>query len=208
MLMRRGFLGLAAHPGGEQAAHRGKIQDRVQRTGFGALQPAEHRVLDRVADVALLRHRVDQAERFGLARVDGLAGQHQRHRLHRIDQMREARGAAETGMQAEHHFRKAEARAVDGDARRAGQRHFEPAAETEAVDHGDGRNLQRFQPVDHRMRAADLRFHGARIGGAAEFIDVGAGNEAGWFCRADDDARRALAFQRRQHGVELFHHVG
>ena len=75
------------------------------------------------------------------------------------------------------------------------------------MDHGDGRNLQIFQPIDDGVGTADLRFHGARIGGAAEFIDVGAGNEAGWFCRADDDAGGALAFQRRQHGVEFFHHV-
>ncbi len=110
-------------------------------------------------------------------------------------------------MQAEHHFRKTEARAVDGDARRTGQRHFQPAAETEAVDHGNRRNLQSLQPVDHRMRAADLRLHRARVGGATKFIDVGAGDEAGWFRRADHDSRGALAFQRRQQGVEFFHHV-
>ena len=73
--------------------------------GLRALQPAGHRVLDRIADMALLRHGVDQPERFCLARVDGLAGQHHRHRLHRIDELREARGAAEAGMQAEHHLR-------------------------------------------------------------------------------------------------------
>ena len=83
---------------------------RVERAGFGALQPPEHRVLDRVADMALLRHRIDQPERFRLARVDGLAGQHHRHRLHRIDELREAHGAAEAGMQAEHDLGKAEAR--------------------------------------------------------------------------------------------------
>ena len=61
----------------------------------------------------------------------------------------------------------------------AGERDFEAAAEAEAVDHGDGRNAQRLQAVDHRMGAADRGLDRARIGGAAEFVDVGAGDEAG-----------------------------
>ena len=110
-------------------------------------------------------------------------------------------------MQAEHDFRKTEARAVDGDARLAGQRHFKAAAKTEAVNHGNGRNPQSFQPVDHRMGAADLRLHGVGIGRAAKFVDVGAGDEAGWFCGADDDAGRTRAFQRCQYRIEFFHHI-
>ena len=58
-------------------------------------------------------------------------------------------------MQAEHHFGKAKARAVDRNARLAGERDLEAAAEAEAVDHGDGRNLQGFEAVDHRMGVAD-----------------------------------------------------
>ena len=85
-------------------------------------------------------------------------------------------------MQTEHHFRKAKARALDRDARLAGQCHFEAAAEAETVDHGDGRNLQAFEAVDHRMGAADGDLDRPRIGGAAEFVDVGAGDETGWFC--------------------------
>ena len=142
----------------------------------------------------LLRHRIDQPERLGPARVDGLAGQHQRHRLHRIDQTREARGAAEAGMQAEHHLRKAKARAVDRNARLAGQRDFEAAAEAEAVDHGDRRNLQGFEAIDHRMRPADRGLDRARIGRAAKFVDVGAGDEAGFLRRADDQPGRAAGF--------------
>ena len=156
----------------------------------------------------LLRHGIDQPERLCPARIDGLAGQHQRHRLHRIDEMREARGAAEAGMQAEHHFGKAEARVVDRNPRLAGERDFEPAAEAEAVDHGDGRNLQAFEAVDHRMRAADRGLDGARIGRAAEFVDVGAGDEAGGLRRADDEPGRPLALQRGQHGIEFLDHVG
>ena len=111
-------------------------------------------------------------------------------------------------MQAEHHFRETEARAVDGDARLAGQRHFEAAAEAKAVDHGDGRNFQAFEAVDHRMGAADRDLDRPRIGGAAEFVDVGAGDETGCFCRADDEPGGPLAFQRRQHRLEFLDQVG
>jgi hypothetical protein len=56
-------------------------------------------------------------------------------------------------MQAEHDFRETEARAIDGDAHLAGQRHFEAAAETEAVDDGHRRDLQRLEAIDHRVSA-------------------------------------------------------
>ena len=76
------------------------------------------------------------------------------------------------------------------------------------MDHGDRRNPQRFQAVDHRMRAADLGLDRARIAGAAEFVDVGAGDEAGFLRGADDEAGRALAFQLREHLVEFLDQVG
>ena len=111
-------------------------------------------------------------------------------------------------MQAKHHFRKTKARAVDRNARPAGERDFETAAEAEAVDHRHGRNLQRVEPVDHRMRPADRRLDQSRIGGAAKFIDVGAGDETGWLGGANDNSGGPLAFQRREHRVELFHNIG
>ncbi len=180
----------------------------VENTGLAALQPAEHRVFRGIADMPLLRHRVDEAEQLGPARVDGFAGQHQRHRLHRVDEPREARGAAETGVQAEHHFRKTKAGAVDRNSRPAGECDFESAAKTETVDHGDGRNLQRFEPVDHRVRPADRGLDRLGVGGAAKFVDVGAGNKPGCLCGANDKARGPLTFQHRQHRVEFFDDIG
>ena len=162
MLFRRGLGGLAAHPPGEKAPDRTEAENVIEQPGPRALQAAGHGVLYRIADVPLLRHGVDQPERFCLPRIDGLAGQHQRHRLHRIDELGEAHGAAEAGMQAEHHFGETKARVLDRNPHLAGQRHFEAAAEAEAVDHGDARNPQGLEPVDHRMRAADLGLDRAR----------------------------------------------
>ena len=65
-----------------------------------------------------------------------------------------------------------------------------------------------FEPVDHRMRAADLGLDRARIGRAAKRIDVGAGNEAGLLGGTDDEAGGAVAFQLRQHLVEFLDQIG
>ncbi len=45
-------------------------------------------------------------------------------------------------MQAEHHLGKTKPRVLDRNPHLAGQRHFEAAAEAEAVDHGHARNPQ------------------------------------------------------------------
>src|SRR5579871_4696264 len=118
--------------------------------------------------------------------------------------MCEARGAAKARMQAEHHLGEAEARAIDGDARLAGERHFKSAAEAKAVDDGDLRQPQRLEAIDHRMSPADRSLDRLRITCAAKLIDIGAGDEAGFFRRANDEARRLPAFQLGQNMIELF----
>ena len=110
-------------------------------------------------------------------------------------------------MQAEHHLGKTEPRVLDRNPHLAGQCDFEAAAEAEAVNHGDRWNPQFFQAVDHRMRAADLELDVARIAGAAEFIDVGAGNEAGFLGGADHEPCGTLGFQFGQHLVEFLDQV-
>ena len=81
-------------------------------------------------------------------------------------------------MQAEQNFGEAEACVVDGDAEIAGQRHFEAAAEAIAVDHGDRRQRQPVEAIEHRVAARQRRLDRRRIGNAAELGDVGAGDEA------------------------------
>ena len=208
MLGGRGLRRLAPHPRSEKTTHWTGIQHGIEKAGPGALQAAEHGIFHRVADVALLRHGIDEAERLGTARVDGLAGQHQRHRLHRIDELGETRGAAEARMQPQHHLGETKTRIRNRNAGLTGQRNLEAAAEAKTVDHGDGRKLDRLQPVNHRMRARNLRLDRGRIGRAAEFIDVCAGDETGRLGGANDKPGRPLAFERRQHRVELCQHVG
>jgi hypothetical protein len=208
MRMWRGLLGFFPHARGEQPARGRGVEHAVEEARLRMLETAEHRILHRIVDVPLLADGIHQAKPLGAPRIDGAASEHQGHRLRGIHQAREARGATETGMQAEHHLGEAEARAIDGDARLAGERHLQAAAEAEAVDDRDRRQPQRLEAIDHRMRAADFGFDGLRIAGAAKRVDVGAGDEAGCFRRADDEARRTLAFQLGQDMIELFHHIG
>ncbi len=57
------------------------------------------------------------------------------------------------------------------------------------------------------MRAADLALDCAGVSRAAKRIDVGAGNEAGFFGGTNDEAGGTLAFQLRQHLVEFLDQV-
>ncbi len=111
-------------------------------------------------------------------------------------------------MQPEHHLRKTEPGIVDGDAHVAGERHLQPAAEAETMNHGDRRNAQFFQAIDHRMGTHHRGLDLVDVAGAAEFVDVGAGNEAGGLGGADHHTGRPLVGDRGDDLVELFHHTG
>src|SRR5262249_47393385 len=101
-------------------------------------------------------------------------------RLDRADEAREPRRAAETRMQSEQHFGEAETCAFDGDPPLAGERHLQPATETKAVGHRDGDEGQRFQAVDHLMRAPDALLDRGRLLRTDKFADIGTGNEPRW----------------------------
>ena len=106
-------------------------------------------------------------------------------------------------MQAEHHLGKAQPRVVDRDAVVAGERDLEPSPQAIAVNDGDDRHRQVIEPVDHRVRLGEARLDVGRIGHAAEFTDIGAGDEAARLPRAQHHAFRQLALQGREHLVEL-----
>ena len=192
---RRFLRGLAAHARGEQAAHGLHVHQSTEQVLLGRDHLAGDGGFYCGAHVALLSHRIDQMQSAGPARALGLAGQHHGHGLHRADQPRQPHRAAEAGMQAEQHFREAEARVVDGDAEIAGQRHFEPAAEAIAVDHRDCRQRQPVEPVEHRVAARQRLLDLRRVGDAAELGDVGAGDEAGALGGADHQSARMVALE-------------
>src|SRR5688500_2081757 len=66
-------------------------------------------------------------------------------------------GAAKSRVDAEHALRETEAElaVVRADTVVAGERELEAAAEREAVDRGDGRHRQRFEPVEDFLPGAN-----------------------------------------------------
>ena len=111
-------------------------------------------------------------------------------------------------MQAEQHFRKAEARVVDGDAEIASQRQFEPAAEAIAVDHRNGRQRQPVEAVKQvvalRKYGFDLRY----VVDIAKLGDVGAGDETRSLGGTDHQTARPVALDCLQDSRELHQHIG
>ena len=88
--------------------------------------------------------------------------------------LHEAHRAAETGMDAELHFRQGQRhlRIIRRDAVAAGERQFEAAAQRKAVDRSDGGAGQRLQAIEHLLAGADQLKSLLRRGQGREFLDV------------------------------------
>jgi hypothetical protein len=76
-------------------------------------------------------------------------------------------------MKTEHHLGETAPRVIDRDAHLAGECHFEAAAKAKAVNHGDGRNPQFFQAIDHGMCAADLELDQTKLNVDGGAISLG-----------------------------------
>jgi len=159
MLDLRLFGGLRAHALGRKlAAGRGIDEGNQHPAALSFQFPSDRRGRSGL-HVPLRHHRVDEAKRLRAPVADVAAGQHHAHGLERIDQARQPHGAAEAGMQPEHHLGEAEARVVDRDAEIAGERDLKAAAEAIAMDDGDRRHAQTIEPVDHGVGLAQAGFH-------------------------------------------------
>jgi hypothetical protein len=105
MLFRCRLAGFGAHPRGEQAACGFPVQNRGEQSGAARLRRPNTASLAAFLTCRSCVTASTSPSDFALARVDGLAGQHQRHRLHRIDQCVKRTVPPRPGMQAEHHLR-------------------------------------------------------------------------------------------------------
>ena len=132
------------------------------------------------------RDVVDQAGLERLGGADVATGGHHLERLGDADQAGEALRAAGAGQQAEVDLGQAELRRVDGDAVVRAERDFEAATECGAVDRGDHRD----RGVLHR--GLDFVEAGCLRHVAAEFADVGAGDEGAPVADHDHGLRPVL----------------
>ena len=121
---------------------------------------------------------------------------------------REARGAAEAGMQAEHHLRESRSARRRSRCATGRQRDFEPAAEAEAVDHRDGR-----QSAALRAGRSPHARGGSRSRPSSGSVAPRNSLTSAPAMKPDVFAERitrpagALGLERREHGIELLHHV-
>ncbi len=125
----------------------------------------------------------------------------------RIDQPRQPRRTAKAGMQSQLNLRETERRIVDCDPIFAGERDLQAAAETIAMDDGDGRQLEPLQPVDNRVGTAETRFDVGRFCRIAKFSNIGAGDKAARLAGAYHQAFRALALDGREDVIKFGHDV-
>ncbi len=138
------------------------------------------------------RHRVHHAELQGLRRLQRLAAEQDGTSLLDADQARQALRAACAGQQAEVHFGQADAGVLRQHTVVAGQRHFEAAAQGQAVDGTGHWFAAGLQPA--QQTAQILAQLGALLcadaGGEAvhQVLDVGAGDEGAGLARGDDGA--------------------
>ena len=110
----------------------------------------------------------------------------------RADALRQAQHAAPAGEDAEHDFGQAHlgARLVDRQQVAAGQRQFETAAEAVTAHQRQRRVRDGSQAIEQVPAALDQfapLFGAVELG---EFLDVGAGDEAGRLAGTEDQARR------------------
>ena len=143
-----------------------------------------------------------------LARVDGIACQHEFHRRSHAAQAHGPHGTAETGMDAQLNFGQAQDALVriDGDAIVARQRQFESATQRMTFDDSDRRAGQVFQPIENPLALAHEFIGLSHAIDAREFIDVGAHDEAAGFSRIDNEARGQVDFDVRQQFVQFAQH--
>jgi hypothetical protein len=204
---RRLLRGFRAHALGGERPPVMAVDDHAEEPAAPLLDASRNRSNGGGLDVALGHDRVDQAERLGARSAHVAPGQHHGHGFERIDQPRQAHGAAEAGMQAEHDLGEAEPRLLDRDAIVAGERDLEPAAEAIAVDDRDRGRAEAIEPVDHRVRLRQARLDCGDVGHAAELVDVGAGDETARLGGAQHQALRQTTFQAREHVVQFGEHV-
>ena len=134
-------------------------------------------------------HDVDEPDLQRALRRERIARQQQLERALAPGEARQPLRSAEGRRHAEIDFRLGETRALAGDGQMHGLGDLAAAAERQAVDRGDDRFPEGFEPRGHGLAAPDEVAHG-RIAALAnahrEFVDVGAGGK-GAFARAGQD---------------------
>jgi len=126
---------------------------------------------------------VDESQAARGSCIDAAAGHHEIERGDMTDEARQPYRPGESRVDAEAHLGQPEARRgiFNGYAIRAGKCDFEPAAETKTADQRHRWKRKRRQAIEHELALARELCRLIRIVNVFEFVDIGAGDEAGRF---------------------------
>ena len=174
-----------------------------------ALRAAQGQCGGRFDQLCRIDHLVYQPHGAGGRGRQRAASQHQVECRRRTHQARQAHAAAPARVDAQLHFRQADAGGgiIAGHAVAAGQRDFGAAAHAEAVNGRDRGAGQLGQALEHALAAADRITHHALLVEGLEFLDVGAGNEPLVLARPDDEALGRVDGDPFQQAVQFDQHV-
>ncbi len=161
----------------------------------------------------MIAHRhafVGEPQAFRAPRIDGLAGQQQVERGGRADEPRQALDAAPAGNDPQHHFGEAEPRSrlVDDDAIPARKGQFQAAPQTETANERQRRILDVSEPLERVPAALDDRDRAGLVLHVAEFVDIGAGNEAVRLAGTYHQTLRRIAIEEVECLVQFGQHCG
>src|SRR5262249_5142535 len=145
---------------------------------------------------------VNQADRFGLRRIDEVPGQDQLHGFSFPDQSCQALSASSAGNYAEINFRLAQLRVITREPKITCQSKLHPAPEAETVDHGDHRFRKIFNSIENALSCHGVALSERRA--PFEFADVCACDKSFVACSGHDQHVRVRHRLERIQSMEDF----
>ena len=143
---------------------------------------------DRVDDMPLFDHRIDQAFLLRPPCIQSLAGQHQGHGLDRIDQVGQAGGSAEARVQTESNLRQPEPGAWQSQTVIAARATSRPPPRQGPWIMATVGQESAARPSTKAWAFCSFLTISFSITQATKFLDIGADTKSGRFCRANDQS--------------------
>ena len=208
-----GFAGFACHLFGQHSGQNLPGQPAIA-------EPRRRFLLERALDAVFdefnrfvdhkirCGHRIDQADGARGFAGKSATGQHHVEGRRCADQAGKAYAAAPARVNAELHFRQADAGTgiVRGHPCAAGQTELRTATHAVAVDQGNRGAGQFGNALENVLTVTDGVEHGSLGIEFGEFSDIGTGDEAGFFGGTDDQPFRRCEGHAFQQAVKFIEH--
>jgi len=152
---------------------------------------------------------VNQADFEGGFGSQGLSGQHQIHGRQRSDQAGQSDGAAKTWMNAKLDLGQSQAggRIVAGNTVAAGQSQLQTSTQAEAVNQGNGRARQCFNPVKNFLATPDHCERRGLVANGGKLAHIGTGNKAARFTGTNHQCPGSCRCHFNQEKIQFFQNI-